>query len=118
MLNMSNPGQHQIPYGDDGLVINTRLIELQRQQAEDKKRDEEFRKQQLDFNKLLTWFTGGLLLVSFLSEGVIVYQTKLSKVSSDAATVAAEQAKRAADIADAGLRQSKESMLITLADNR
>jgi hypothetical protein len=49
-----HPGNPRI---DDALVINIRLLEVERQQTEEKRRDAAYKKRQLWFNGLLVAFT-------------------------------------------------------------
>ena len=109
--------QHPRPYGgDEGLVINTRLLDIEREQAEQKKRDAEYKNRQLRFDKLVAYFTGGLVLVTAISNGLMLYQTRISKLSADAATLSAQQARRSANIAQDSVTQSSKA-LKELLDN-
>lgn len=87
---MSNPGQG--PPIDDSLVINTRLREIEREQAEERKRDAEYKQRQLKFNKLTVVFTGGLLLANIIYDGITAYLAHTALVSAEAAKNAAETA--------------------------
>ena len=80
------------PYIDEGLVINTRLSEVERQQREDKEADKKHNRSQLITNQLLAVFTGFLFVTSVISDTILFRQTKATKESADAAKSAAETA--------------------------
>lgn len=99
----------KIPGEDEGLLIEGPIGELRREQAEVKKRDQEHKKQQLIFNHRLVWFTFGLLIASFIGNGVAIYQSVIAKRAADAATIGANAAASAAKTADATLKSSQKS---------
>lgn len=96
---MSNPEEHyrdkQPPYIDPSLVIDTRLREVERQQAEDKKYQREYNTRQLRFNKWLVIFTGLLFATSVVSDIFLFRYVELTKNSADAAKSAADTAREA-----------------------
>lgn len=100
--------------GDEALVINTRLHELERRQQEEKEEQRRYARSQDRFNHALAIM---LVLATMASVFVLVWQVRVGQKSADAALAAAHAAKRSADIAQAGLLQQKEALAATLADN-
>ena len=109
---MSNQEEHdrqqQPPYIDPGLLINTRLSEVERQQREDRAEEKKHKSDQLKINKSIAIFTGLLFVTSVLSDCLLFYQSSLNKESAKAA-------KSAADTAAASLDLTKRQMIATLA---
>jgi hypothetical protein len=101
---VSNPEerdrQQKPPYLDPALIVDTRLREIERQQAEEKGQQQEYNRKQLRFNGLLVLFTGLLFLTSIGSDFLLLRQTSISKESANAA-------KSAADTAQGVLAQNK-----------
>ena len=92
----------QPPYFDDSLVINTRLQEIERRQAEREAEEKEYKRRQLRFNSWTVVFTGLLFLTSFVSDWILFRQTSATRESADAA-------KKAAKVADDTLELMKKS---------
>jgi hypothetical protein len=78
----------QPPYLDPGRVIDTRLREVERQQAEEKEYQRGYNLRQLRFNKWLVIFTGFLFVTSVASDLLLWRYVVLTKQSADAATSA------------------------------
>ena len=89
----------QPPYIDEGLLINTRLSEIERQQAEEKKYQREYNSKQLRFNSRLVLFTALLFVTSVVSDLLMLRYVILTKQSADAASVGAVAATSAAGTA-------------------
>ena len=79
-------------YGDESLVINTRLDDLEREQNEEKKRDEDHKRRQLRFNRFTVIFTGVLVFATIAYDCVTGYIAYQAKLSADAAKSAANTA--------------------------
>ncbi len=95
----------KLPSEGDALLIEGRIEQLQRDQAEGKKRDEEYKRLQIRYNKLVAWFTGGLLLTSLIM--VVIYHDM-----AGTSAISANAAKRAADIAKDTLHVSERAYII------
>lgn len=79
-------------YGDESLVINTRLDDLEREQKEEKRRDEDYKRKQLEFNHRTVFLTGVLVLATIAYDCVTGYIAYQAKLSADAAKSAANTA--------------------------
>jgi len=84
--------QGRIPPLDESLIINTRLIAIEREQAEEKKRDAEYKHRQLRFNMLTVVFTGGLLVANIIYDAITLRLAHTASVSATAAQSAANTA--------------------------
>ncbi len=70
---------------DDPIFINRRLEALEREHEDEQKRDREYKDRQLKFNKFLTWFTGGLFLVSIGASFISAYElSEMRKATTEA----------------------------------
>jgi len=87
--------ERKLPYIDEGLIINTRLNELERQQREEKEEDRRYKARQLGFNLLLVIFTSLLFITSLTSDLILIRQTGSIKTSAEAARSAAGTASSA-----------------------
>jgi len=87
--------QRQPPYADPSLIIDTRLREVERQQAEEKRQQQEYNRKQLRFNGLLVLFTALLVVTSIMSNVLMLRYVNLTKESADAATSAANTSREA-----------------------
>jgi len=99
------------PYIDEGLVINTRLNEIERRQLEEKAEEKEYKRRQLRFNRLTLIFTALLFLTSAVSDWLLLRQSIVSRDSADAAKKSADAAKSAADTASDTLRFNRNFIL-------
>lgn len=89
--------QHNPPYFDDSLLINSRLNEVERQQREDKAEQRKHERSQRKTNWLISIFTGLLFVASLASDLLMLRYVVLTKQSADAAKDGAAAAKSAAD---------------------
>ena len=81
------------PYlGDESLVINTRLAEIEKRQNSEKEEEREYKRRQLRFNRWTVVFTGLLVAASVVTNLIMLHQTTLTKESADAAKSAADTA--------------------------
>ena len=100
----------------ESIIIEGKIEQLEREQANAKKRDEEYKERQLRYNRLLVWFTGGLLFASLVSNGIYVYLALAAKQSADAAQESSAAANNAARVAGNTLIFSKDSAKNTLTE--
>lgn len=103
-------------YEGEPLLIEGRIGALEREQKEDKKRDEEYKRRQLRFNRLLVVFTLGLLLTALIADGISIFQSIQSRRSAVAATKSADASFVAADVAQKSLEASNTSSHGTLIE--
>jgi hypothetical protein len=101
--------QKQPPYLDPALVIDTRLSEIERQQAEEKKQQQGYNRKQLRFNGLLVLFTGLLFVTSIVSDLLMFRYVDLTKQSAKAAKIAAYSACVSAQVARTALIEVQRS---------
>lgn len=81
-----------IRYQGDAILLNDRLAEVEREQAESKKRDNEYKNQQLELNRRTANLTLWLVVCTAFLGGVGLYQAYVSGLSADAAQSAANAA--------------------------
>ncbi len=96
------------------LLIEGRVEQLEREQKESRARDEEYKRLQVLYNKRVAWFTGGLLVTSFITNLIYLDMSRtarksieVAKQSADAAKSAADAAKEAADTSRSQLELSE-----------
>jgi hypothetical protein len=93
---LSGPESHdpgkKVPYEEEAILIRGRVDELERQQAEDKKKDDEYKQRQLSFNRLLVGLTFALVIASVFADGISIWQASIANRASEAATSAANTA--------------------------
>jgi hypothetical protein len=99
---MSNHEQHnrqtdppKPPFGDESLIINSRLREIERQQSEDKAAQKKHEASQRTTNWLMTVFTGLLFIANIVSDFVLIKQTNIAREN---ANTAAESVKLTKDL--------------------
>lgn len=76
----------------EAIVINDRFAELECQVAESKKRDDEYKREQLALDRRMVQLTAILVLFTAVLGGVGLYQSYVSGLSVDAAQAAAAAA--------------------------
>jgi hypothetical protein len=96
--------------GDEGLVINTRLLAIERQQNKEKEEQRKYNQEQLKFNKWLAAFTALLFVTNVIADYLISNQLKVAQVSTNAAYLAVQEAKRSADAAESSLFVSRQAV--------
>lgn len=74
-------------------VLNTELDEIKREQREAKKRDKEYKDEQVRLDRRMVWFTAALVLTSIVSGAISAWQATIANKSANAATSAAATAK-------------------------
>ncbi len=79
----------------DAILLPNRLEQVEREQAEARKRDKEYKDEQLRLNKWMARFTGALVLTAIIAGGVSTYQAKVARQSADAALISAKAAESA-----------------------
>lgn len=94
----------KLPFEEEALIIKGEIEDLKTKQAEQEKRDEEYKRSQFRFNRLVTWFTGGLLITSVIAGCISIYMAYVTKQSADAANVAAQAASAQVEAAKAAQR--------------
>jgi len=127
-MHMSAREDHHMqpaPFTDEGLVINTRLLAIEREQREEKVEQHKYNENQLRFNKWLTVFTGLLFATSIIADCLMIVQLRVAKVSADAAYSAVQEGKRSADAAESSLvlngeaiNENKKALEQTMNQNR
>jgi len=98
----------------DALLIESRVDQLEREQGESKRRDEEYKRLQVLYNKKVAWFTGGLFATSVILNLIYLDISRTSRQSANAAEVAAKASKEASDTAAKALKDSETSFDKTL----
>jgi hypothetical protein len=81
---------------EDGVPVfdtNARLHNVEREQAAAKKRDEEYKGEQLKINRRMMWFTGILVVCTAATGGISIWQATIASRSARAAQSAAHTAK-------------------------
>jgi hypothetical protein len=88
-------GGDKSPSNGEALIIGNRLNEVEREQAEAKRRDEEYKREQLALDRKLTRYNKWLMLcaiasvlVAVVAGGVSILQAVVAKESADAAVKA------------------------------
>lgn len=92
-------GEQKLPWEEQALIIDRRIKALERQQAEDKKEESEYKRRQLRFNRLLVWFTAALFLTSAVYDVFTFLLWRTTKISAEAATQGARAAEAAVQVA-------------------
>jgi hypothetical protein len=111
MAHDEKPANKQSPPIDDSLIINTRLIALEREQAEEKKRDAAYKTRQLLFNGLTVLFTFCLVVTNVIYDAFTLDIARQAKTSADAAKSAAETAQNSLKAYDQSFRQEQRAYL-------
>lgn len=109
---MNSPEDHDRtpPYLDPGLIIDTRLREVERQQSEDRIEQKQHSRAQLTVNRWIAGFTGLLFLTSLVSDLMLQNQIRVAKVSADAARSAAKTADESLKITKALTEGTSEAV--------
>ena len=95
---------------EDGIpVFHTRLDQIQAEQEAAKKRDKEFREEQLRLNRRMTLFTGLLVIIGVFGFLINAYQSHIAKLNADAASDNAASAKAQAEAGRATVEEMKKS---------
>jgi hypothetical protein len=82
----TEPSRKPFHYEDGVPVFDVgRVDKLEREQAEAKIRDDEYKREQLSINKWVMRFTGALVLCSVIAGGVSFYQARVAKWNAKAA---------------------------------
>ena len=102
-------GAKDIKYQGDAILLDNRVTEVERQQTESKKRDEEYKTEQLAINGRMATFTLWLVICTAATGGVAVYQATIARRSAAAAETAANAAKTAAEAAKGTLIEVQKS---------
>lgn len=106
--------EKKIPYEGEAILLNSRIEDLEREQKDEKRRDEGYKNLQLQTNKRLAWFTGGLLVTSFIANLIYLDLAIISRRNSEAAQESAAAAKLAAETTYAQLFLNKAGTEETL----
>ncbi len=119
---MSSPEEHDRkqppPYLDPGLIIDTRLREVEKQQSEDRAEQKQHSRAQLSVNKYIAGFTGLLFLTSLVSDLMLQKQISVAKESADAARSAAMTADESLKITKALTEGTSEAIAYGTVDCR
>jgi hypothetical protein len=120
--NEDDERKEKFPQKGDALLIKGPIEEIQREQREAKKRDEEYKSRQVRYNKIVAWFTGGLLLTSIMV--VVIYHEMAETMSrqldemqrssvqtSQLIVNAAHQASETHDLAVAARKQANQASI-------
>src|SRR5437879_6491233 len=99
-------GGNKPPYFDQGLVIDTKLSAIQREQKEEKEYRRQYDRKQLRFNRLLVIFTALLFVTSTVSDILTYRYVSLTKTSADAAKKSADTAACALEDSGVQFRQT------------
>jgi hypothetical protein len=83
--NKPNDPSKRLPWEEEALLIQGQLNELQREQAEEKKRDKDYKDRQLRFTKWLTIATIGLLIIGVIGTAISWYQSTTARITADVA---------------------------------
>jgi hypothetical protein len=105
-----NAGRNPPPI-DEGLVINTRAIQQERERTDEKRKDEEYRRRQLLFNGLTVLFTLCLVVANVVYDGLTLEVARQAKTSAEAAKSAAETAKETLKSYDQSFKQEQRAYL-------
>src|ERR1700680_4015341 len=110
---ISDNPKDKLPPSEAALLIKveSRVEELERQQAEEKKEAARQQKRQVRYNGLLTVFTALLFVTSLVSNIVLIRQTQASIEGARAATSAANTAKDTLDASANSFRQEQRAYL-------
>jgi len=108
---MTSHGEQGGPPIDDSLVINTRLLAIEREQAEEKKRDAQYKRKQLLFNGLTVLFTLCLVIANIVYDYLTQQIASQAKISADAAKSAAQTAESSLKSYDQSFKQEQRAYL-------
>jgi hypothetical protein len=92
-------GGDNLPRAGDAYLLQ-RFDAVEHEQAEAKKREEHYRKQQLVFDGKLVRYTFWLFIVGMLGTGISVWQSQIAQQAANAAGTAATAAEAAARAAE------------------
>ena len=97
-----NDRKDNLKQDGEAYLLPSRVEEIEHEQAEAKKRDEDYKDRQLVFERKLVWFTGCLVLVGLIGAGIAIWQSVIAQRAADAA-------RSAADTANAGLDETRRA---------
>jgi integrase len=98
----------KIPGEGEAIIIESPAEVLEREEADRKRRDDEYKQHQLGFDKWLTIFTLCLVLTSIFSDVIIWYQGQTARTAADAAQESAAAANNAARLSGNALILSRD----------
>ena len=94
----------------DMFLLETKMERIEREQKEAKEREEQYKNLQVKFNSRMVLFTFGLLIASILADFISGYVASVGKQSADAATSAADTARRSLDSSSETSQQTLREM--------
>lgn len=105
------------PFHREGtdIIFNTKDENKENSDQVRVREQHEFQRTQVTTNKTIAWFTGALMLATFCTIGVGVWQGMISQKSANAARDAADAAQSAAKTASGQLNLARQQMEFTQA---
>ena len=111
---MANEGEDEPLYNGDAYLLPGRIERLEQQAADSRKREQQYREEQLTTNRRIAQFTGLLVLCTLATAGVAMWQAHISNKAANAARQAAQAAIANNDIASSGLTENERASKFTL----
>ncbi|MGD0663695.1 MAG: hypothetical protein ABSD38_37130 [Syntrophorhabdales bacterium] len=112
--NEQDERQRQFEQEGEALLIKGRVTKLEGEQEEAQKRDEEYKKLQILYNKRVAWFTLGLVFTSLVTNVVYLDMSCTARKSAESARIAAVASAEASSTAAKALKDSETSFTQTL----